>query len=264
MAREPSGLQLELPLARPPLQAPALAATPVASARLRERLARLAGEDVRLSIHDNRSTMVSYRRMQGTLELRLHHMFLDADEGTVRALSEFVTARRERSRAGLAIDAFVRSHQARIRPSEPRPHLEPRGRQHDLAQLYASLNERWFGGAIDARIGWGRLPPRRRRRTIKMGVYYHESRTILIHPALDRPEVPEFVVGFVVYHEMLHQAVPPIPGRNGRKRIHPPAFVARERAHPDRARALAWEKANLSMLLGPRLRPRGSPPSPTG
>ena len=35
------------------------------------------------------------------------------------------------------------------------------------------------------------------------------ARAIRIHPALDREEVPVFYVEFVVFHEMLHQVVPP-------------------------------------------------------
>ncbi|MHB1845512.1 MAG: hypothetical protein ACYCWW_11845, partial [Deltaproteobacteria bacterium] len=244
--RDP-GLQLELPLAQPPRTAVRRLA-PLQGHQLAAVLERLAREPIRLTMHDNRSTMVSFRRVRGTLELRLHHMFLSAQQELLEAIVDFATLRRGRSRAGRAIDAFVRAHQQDIRPPKPRASLEPRGRHHDLARLYSSLNERWFAGAIDARIGWGRLPPARRRRTIKMGAYYHDTRTILIHPALDRPEVPELVVEFVVYHEMLHQAVPPTRGPTGRKRIHPTEFKERERRHPSYAGAIAWEKEHLSIL----------------
>ncbi|MHB8417036.1 MAG: hypothetical protein ACYDCL_03100 [Myxococcales bacterium] len=219
---------------------------------LRERLARRLGESVRLEVHDNRSTMVSYRRERGTLALRVHHMFLSADDETTAALADFASARRRRRHAGRLLDAFIRRHQGFIRPARPTLPLDPRGRVHDLSQIFRLLNERYFAGAIEATIGWSRAPLARRRRTIKMGVYYHESRTIRVHPALDHPSVPGYVVEFIVYHEMLHQACPTEVGPRGQKLVHTRAFRARERAHPDHARALAWEKAHLEQLLARR------------
>ena len=219
---------------------------------LRARLARRLGEAVRLSVHDNRSTMVSYRREQGTLALRVHHMFLAADDDTTCALADFASARRRRHQAGRLLDAFIRRNQAVIRPPRPLERLEPRGRVHDLAHVFRDLNERCFDGAIDATIGWSRAPLGRRRRTIKMGVYYHDSRTIRIHPALDQPIVPPYVVEFIVYHEMLHQVCPAEVGPVGKKIVHTRTFRARERSHPDHERALAWEKVHLEQLLARR------------
>ena len=221
-------------------------------AALRERIARRLGENVEVEIHDNRSTMVSYRRGQAGIALRLHHMFLDAEEPVAQALADFTSARRARRRAGQILDAYIRSHRGSIRPPGATGRLDPRGRVHDLSALYRALNERFFAGAIDARIGWGRAPLARRRRTIKMGVYYHDSRTIRIHPALDHPSVPAYVVEFITYHEMLHQACPPQARPDGSSRIHTKEFRARERQHPDHDRALAWEKQHLGLLLARR------------
>ncbi|HEX8699143.1 MAG TPA: hypothetical protein VF815_09930, partial [Myxococcaceae bacterium] len=47
------------------------------------------GIPVRLSVTDNRSTMVSFRRGANVLQLRLHHMFLDAPEPVVRAVADY-------------------------------------------------------------------------------------------------------------------------------------------------------------------------------
>jgi hypothetical protein len=205
---------------------------------------------VRLFVTDNRSTMLSFRRVRDLLILRLHHMFLEAPDEVLRAVADY-SGRGARS-AGAVIDAYVREHSGDIRVGESGragPRLCARGREYDLQAIFERLNGRFFDGAIDARIGWGRAGPGRRRRTIRMGVYDHLTRTIRIHPSLDRPEVPLFFVEYIVFHEMLHQAV---PGRDAgsRKQHHGPEFRARERRYPDYARALAWEKANLNLLLG--------------
>jgi hypothetical protein len=219
---------------------------------LRASLSRRLGVSVRLSVHDNRSTMVSFRHERGTLALRVHHMFLAADEATATALADFASVRRRRRQAGRLLDAFIRRHQSVIRPPRPMERLQPRGRVHDLARVFDDLNRRHFDGTIDAVIGWSRAPLGRRRRTIKMGVYYHDTRTIRIHPALDHPSVPAYVIEFIVFHEMLHQACPTETAVDGKKLVHTKRFRARERAHPDHDRALAWEKEHLGQLLARR------------
>jgi predicted SprT family Zn-dependent metalloprotease len=81
-----------------------------------------------------------------------------------------------------------------------------------------------------------------------MGVYLHEARAIRVHPALDRTEVPEFFVEAVIFHEMLHQVVP-VEELGGRRVVHGREFRRRERAFPGHARAKAWERENLHVLL---------------
>jgi hypothetical protein len=219
--------------------------------QLADHLSSLLAERVRLTVHDNRSTMVSFRRDDGELHYRVHHMFLEAPEPVVHALASFAGGPRQprggRRKAGRAIDAFVREHRARIAPPDPEG-LQPRGRAHDLQAIYDGLNARWFEGRIEARIGWGPVRLGRRRRSIKTGVYVHDGRLIRIHPTLDRPEVPEFYVAAVVFHEMLHQAVP-AREVNGRRIVHGRDFRRLERAYPDHARARAWEEQHLGLLL---------------
>jgi hypothetical protein len=227
-----------------------------AAERLADSLSVHVGERVRLVVHDNRSTMVSFKREAGLLHYRVHHMFLDAPVDVVEALAAFAGPGRgmaaRRRDAGGRIDAYVREHRARI--AEPRPaRVDPRGRTHDLASIFRRLNDEHFDGAVEAHITWGPNRGGRRRRTIKTGVYVQDARLIRIHPALDRPEVPEFYVAAVVFHEMLHQAVPAVE-RNGRRIVHGAEFRRRERAYPDHTRARAWEEENLELLLSHRPR----------
>jgi hypothetical protein len=224
--------QLDLPLRSPlptqPPRQPKLGQRPWDPLRvqqLRERLAHRIGEEVRLEVHD---------------------------DPTTQAWADFASARRHRRQAGQLLDSYIRRNQVDIRPPRPMERLEPHGWVHDLEVVFRSLNARFFGGSIDARIGWGRAPLRRRRRTIKMGVYYHDTRTIRIHPALDHASVPPYVVEFIVYHEMLHQACPTETTASGQKRIHTKTFRVRERSHPDHDRALTWEKEHLAQLLSRR------------
>ncbi|WP_223646885.1 hypothetical protein [Corallococcus sp. EGB] len=212
------------------------------------RLSANLGMPVRLAVTDNRSTMVSFRRGAQVLQLRLHHMFLDAPEIVVRAVADY--AGRGHRSAGALLDEYIRGQQPLIRQlrRESDAELNPLGRCFDLRALYNGVNEAYFGNAIQARIGWGRMPPRRRRKSIRLGVYDHQTREIRIHPALDKPDVPAFFVEFIVFHEMLHQLFPS-SNRTGRRVHHPRAFRERERTYPHYAAALRWERENLGTLL---------------
>ncbi len=227
--------------------------------QIARQLSQELGVPVRLSVTDNRSTMVSFRRGPGALRLRLHHMFLEAPPGVVRAIADY--AGRGRSNAGRVLDDFIRGQQPLIRRSRRGrgEALTPTGRCFDLQEMLDRLNRERFGGEIAAKIGWGRMPGRRRRKSIRLGVYDHQAREIRIHPALDRPEVPAFFVEFIVFHEMLHQLFPSVSPddsedsdaeeRGGRRTHHPKAFRDREKEFPLYAAALRWERRNLRVLL---------------
>lgn len=221
---------------------------------LADGLRRRVGYDVRVLVTDNRSSLVTVRWEERDLcyVFRVHHMFLAADSETVDALADFGSGRRKKT-AGRRLDAFIESHRERIRndpAAGPRAPSPPKGRHHDLLAIFDRLNAEYFDGQVVARIGWGesRGTGRRRRRSIKMGSYVHDARLIRVHPALDRPDVPGYYVAWVVYHEMLHQVVPPVR-KNGRTYFHPPEFRRLERAYRDAARAQAWEDRNFDLLL---------------
>jgi hypothetical protein len=218
------------------------------AAALARSLSHELGVPVRLSVTDNRSTMVSFRRAPAALRLRLHHMFLDAPAPVVRAVADY--AGRGHRRAGRLLDDFVRREQPRIRQHRDAGDevLSPRGETYDLREIFDHLNEVHFQGGVRASIGWGRSPGRRRRKSIRLGVYDHQTREIRLHPALDQPAVPRFFVEYIVFHEMLHQVFPSSHGP-GRRTHHPRAFRDREKAFPQYATALRWERENLGVLL---------------
>jgi predicted metal-dependent hydrolase len=126
--------------------------------------------------------------------------------------------------------------------------LESRGRCFDLQAVFDELNLQFFQSGITARIGWGRHSAKRRRRSIRLGVYDHKAREIRIHPVLDKPQVPTFFVEYIVFHEMLHQLFPS-QRHSGRHVHHPKAFRDREKSFPKYSAAIAWESQNLTELL---------------
>jgi predicted metal-dependent hydrolase len=219
---------------------------------LRRELERLTGHTVALIVTDNTSTMMTVKRDKsgGGFKLRIHRMFLQADPRVIRALGDWV--RRPRSgESGAVIDEFIRKHRHLIRRRRPNEILITEGIHHDLREMYDTLNRKHFQGAVTAGITWGRMPPSRRRRSIRFGSYTAEDRLIRIHPLLDQAFVPDYFVRYIVFHEMLHAYLGLGKATNGRRCVHSPEFRRREQRYPDYDRAVEWQSSasNLRRLL---------------
>lgn len=101
------------------------------------------------------------------------------------------------------------------------------GEHHSPEEIYREINARYFGDRIEiSRIGWGR-----RRSWRRLGHFDPLHQTITLSSVLDSPKVPDFVIKYIVYHEMLHAAFQDMP------KHHPPIFRKTERAYPDFERA---------------------------
>jgi hypothetical protein len=66
----------------------------------------------------------------------------------------------------------------------------------------------------------------------KFGHYGRSTDTVMLSVSLDSPAVPEFVLDFVMYHELLHKKHG-IPVVNERRVVHSAAFRAEERKSAD-------------------------------
>lgn len=223
---------------------------------LERRLSLAAHKPVMLSITDNHRSMIAFAEKQGVVCVRLHHMFLDAPVGVQRALVRFI-AQGDRE-ASLLVGRYIEQNSHRIRAARPflRP-LMTQGSHHDLLSIFGALNDKYFGGTVDALITWGRVgrrseDPNTARRSIKLGSYSAVERLIRVHPLLDRAWVPRYFVSYIVYHEMLHHVIPAVVS-NKRRILHPPHFLERESLFRDYDRALAWERAHIFRVLRARI-----------
>jgi hypothetical protein len=212
---------------------------------------------VQVTLTDNRYTMISVRRIARTgprqekrYEVRLHHMFADADPVITRALARYIAD--NDADASRVLGDFIDDNAGHVRGrarKTPTQLIFTAGEQHDLRQIFDELNARYFDNKIDAAITWGARTGRpRRRNSIKMGSYSVEDRLIRIHRSLDRAFVPEFFVAWIVFHEMLHQ-VHDIRVINGRREFHSKEFLADEAGFELYEQAKLWERAHLDALL---------------
>jgi hypothetical protein len=209
---------------------------------LRSSLKKMLGKDIGLTITDNRTCMLSIRRGAEKPSLRIHRIFLEADEPVIQAVADFIRNRRS---ARPVLQAFIRRHGSSLGSrAVRRSFLRTDGVSHCLATLFNKVNTEYFQGEITAAITWGRRVSKRRSRRVTLGSYCRDTRTIRINSMLDRKTVPEFFLEFVMYHEMLHASLG-TEVKDGRRSIHSREFRRREKLFAAYPQAVLWEKEHL-------------------
>ena len=185
------------------------------------------------------------RLREDTAHVRLSDVLRDAPAGVVEAAaaillgrlyrrrppSELVETYREFSYAGKTRRRLLQLRQKRARRAEHRP----AGMHHDLAPLFDVLNARYFENALERpRLGWSSRAWRS-----QLGCFDPALHQIVLNRQLDSDAIPEYVVAYVLYHEMLHLKHP-MKFARCRRESHSPEFRREEKVFADYARAMKF------------------------
>ncbi len=81
---------------------------------------------------------------------------------------------------------------------------------------------------LNLTITWFGKPGLRNRSRVTFGLYHDPLKLIKIHRLLDSPSFPEYLVSYVIYHEMLHCVCPAYVDEKGVNRIHSKEFKEKE------------------------------------
>jgi hypothetical protein len=173
----------------------------------------------------------------GAVKARVSDVLAEASPLVLEALAEILLARifhrrpsREARECYLAYTfrPAIRSRIDLARRERGSKRLLPaRGRHHDLEEIFHGLNHRFFHGQIPpSRLGWSHKNSRR-----LLGHYDSGHGTIIVSRKLDSPEVPRYLVEYVVYHEMLHIRFP-VERRGQRRVVHSREFREAEKKFP--------------------------------
>jgi len=125
---------------------------------------------------------------------------------------------------------------------------QTKGFNYDLQGIFNTVNRAYFRGEIKSYIRWGHGASRTSYQTTRLDRDGNPFNLITISGVYDSPLVPEHVIYGLVYHEMLHIAIPPRTV-NGRRVIHGRDFKAAERKYPFYEQWIEWEQQNMSGLL---------------
>lgn len=220
------------------------------------------------------SWRVSWIRKREALRLEIPALLAEAARETKLALLEWAllvsrrgrkdpSERRRRADLEQAIREALRapgeSGAARRRSSRDARRLArlmPKGRFHDLDAVFAAVNARYFGGALEARLTWSARLGGLSTHTVARDADGRPYHLLTISRGYDDPEVTPEILGGVVYHECLHIAIPP-RREGGRRVVHGPDFRKREREYDHYEAWMKWHREGLPKALRRLRRKRG-------
>lgn len=199
--------------------------------------AKLKGEPVPefiIQFYPYSSLRHTIRLRSGRILIRLSDILVEAPEDVVRALVSILVHRlyrrhipgevMERYRA-FANSPITHRKARQVRAERGRKQLaSARGKNFDLDSLFRKVNLEYFDDQVEIKqLGWSLSRSKR-----LLGHYDPAHRTIIVSRTLDNPLVPEYVVEYVLYHEMLHVLFDD-ENKNGHRRIHHKDFREAER-----------------------------------
>jgi hypothetical protein len=165
---------------------------------------------VHVEFYPYSSLVLTIRRREEAVCVRLSDLLWRAPRTVLEGAAALLLARLYRRKAPASLVApyleYARSHRTRsriirMRRGRVRPAAgEPRGRHFDIDNLFEKLNRAYFAGRLRRpHIGWSAKYWRR-----QFGCYDPGPNQIVLNRRMDRPEVPQCAVEYVLFHEMLH------------------------------------------------------------
>ena len=145
--------------------------------------------------------------------------------------------------------AYIKSDAIRLRAAESKRTrgrkvvTTSKGEAYDLDEIFAAVNEQYFRGSLPKPVlTWSA------NKTYRiLGHHDATHEHVAISRSLDSANVPQYVVEYVVFHEMLHIAHP-TKHVNGRKYNHTPAFKRDEEKFAYFQEAERWIERNVRRL----------------
>ncbi len=177
------------------------------------------------------------RLREGRLLVRLSDLLEGAPESILRAIAHILLAKMYRQPIDRGYAAryrkYIGSHEIMrkahlVRQMRGRKRLRPaRGHFYDLDSIFEELNTRFFHGLMACpRMSWSQTRTRR-----ILGHYDPAHNAIIISRLFDHPQVPRYVLEYIVYHEMLHLKHP-VKLRGSRRCVHSAEFQEEEKLFP--------------------------------
>jgi hypothetical protein len=195
---------------------------------LQRQLELPRGSKVQLKINNNRSTMLSVRWEPDCTKVSLHRIFMEAPGNVMQQLGCYV--RQEQDDISLAVKAFIEDKLQKLDYSHEldMSKLYCQGNIYNLQRIYNDLNNAYFRTKLKLNITWFGKTFNKNRSRLTFGLYHEPIKLIKVHRLLDSPSFPDYVVAYVVYHEMVHHVCPSYYDENGNHRVHSKEFKEQE------------------------------------
>lgn len=217
--------------------------------QLQKHLENGSRKKVQVKINDNRSTMLSVKWEPDCTKVSLHRMFLDAPKNIMQELACYV--RREQRSISPCVREYIENslkqfdYSHEIDPAK----LHTNGHVYNLQKIYDELNKEYFKNELGLYITWFGKASIRNRSRVTFGLYHDPLKLIKINRLLDSPTFPDYLVAYVVYHEMVHHVCPSYYDEKGIHRVHSKEFKEKETRFKHFDLAQAWIKDHKEYLF---------------
>jgi len=176
------------------------------------------------------------REQNRTIEIVAQESFLYAPDQVLIALLDTALQPPSRSRAQTIREYASGKQFKTVRESLEYLSVPPgsfsAGKHHDLEKSFERVDQLFFNGKLKKpHLVWNNRMTRR-----KFGHYQEDTNTVMVSLSLDHPRVPEYVLDYVMYHELLHHKLGACL-KNSRRYTHTPDFKRKELAYPQIAEA---------------------------
>jgi hypothetical protein len=190
------------------------------------------------------------RIRHGELFVRLSDLFQYAPEPVIKVLSLILLSKlfRRRIHPGISrtYQEFVNSAEMKRKSQLTRSKrgrkllLDPQGRHFDLTALYDQINAEYFDSNLKrVNLGWSLRKSRR-----ILGHFDPSHQSITISRLFDDVHVPEYVVSYILYHEMLHARFS-VSSNFDLRNQHSPQFKKEEKKFKLYQESTGWLKKHL-------------------
>lgn len=179
------------------------------------------------------SALWKFRRYSNCLHISCSEGFITGDTEFWRAFFDAISldARDEALRLARGLSASEEFNtvaleiEAQVEPTDP--NYGSAGEVHDLSASFERVNRMMFGGTmLRPALAWTRSATAR-----TLGLYMFSRDRLVVSKSLDHPDVPELLVDYIMYHELLHKKLG-LRRRHGRNQAHTAQFRAEERRFP--------------------------------
>lgn len=190
--------------------------------------------------------MLSVKWEPDCTRVSIHRMFLEAPRKVMDALISYL--KQEQKNISPTIREFIETNLRKLDYSHllnPET-IETKGEIFDLREIYNKLNRDYFNEKLNLNITWFGRPNQKAKSQVTFGLYHDQLKLIKIHRLLDDPSTPDYVIEFVVYHEMVHCVCPGYFDEKGCHRIHSKEFKAQEMQFEDYHEAVTWLKKHYT------------------
>jgi len=223
----------------------------------REAFSEITGKgrspEIEVSFYPYVGLNQTIRVRNGRVYVRIADMCRDMPEEPHRALAVILVSKLLRKRVPAYADdiynEYTRTTEMRDRSNDrKRSHgrkvvTTHKGEVYDLDEIFDNLNFWYFGERLPKPVlTWSA------RQTYRI-LGHHDAThdTIVVSRSLDSPDVPRFVVEYIVFHEMLHIHHPTVH-HNGRRYNHTAVFRRDEEKFRYYREAEMWIEQNVRKL----------------